>query len=69
MVDMKNERLQEIATRYCECIKVLLDLDRFDDKEHMLDSYPQQIRSIVNDKDIDGNGIMIAGKVTIDSSS
>ena len=30
MVDMKNERLQEIATRYSECIKVLLDLDRFD---------------------------------------
>ena len=55
MVDMKNERLQEIATRYRECIKVLLDLDRFDDKEPISNSYPQQIRSIVNDKDIDGN--------------
>ena len=62
---MKNKRLQDIAIKYRECIKILLDLDRFESKNIEIKSsksetqinsrYSKQIRSIINDKDVDGN--------------
>ena len=51
----KNKRLQEISAKYRKCIEALLDIDRFQNKAENYNSYPHQIRSIINDKDVDGN--------------
>ena len=55
-LSFKIFHLQLLSSGYKECINVLLDIDRFEEKNaHRNDYYPRQIRSIVNNQDNDGN--------------
>ena len=47
--------LQNISRDYKKCIKVLLDMDKFDGQSLHYGSYESQIRTIINEKDTKGN--------------
>ena len=55
MNEEKRSELRNFSKRYQKCINVLLDMDKFKNKELQQESFLGQVREIVNYQDSEGN--------------